>query len=194
MPRRLHIALALPLAVAVLTACGGAEPTAAPNERPPSTAAATSGPASTATTALDGAWRLELTEAEMTTTLTAAGYADLAEAFFAAEDIEGTITQVLTIEADRFAFAYQSGSQPWHVGWQGPAEIIGDLVTLRDEVSTGEDTLRWTVTGDELTLDIVDTADQVLKGLPNEVYLVAYLMSAPFQRTDCVPTEADCEG
>ena len=193
MSRRLHIVLAFSLAVAALAACGGSEPTAAPNERPPSTAAATSGPASTATTPLDGSWRLELTEAEITTTLAAAGYAGVAEEFFAAEDIEGAITQVLTIEADRFAFAYQSGAQPWHVGWRGPAEIIGDVVTLKDELSTGEDTLRWTVTGDELTFEIVDTVDEVLKGLPNEVYLVAYLMSAPFQRTDCIPTETDCE-
>ena len=40
--------------------------------------------------------------------------------------------------------------------------------------------------------EIVEVNDVVLKGLPNEVYLHAYLMAAPFVRTDCKPLSGDC--
>ena len=143
-------------------------------------------------TPLHGSWRLELTEAQLGAALTAGGYGDSIDEFLAAEDIEGAVTQVLTIEEDRFAFAYQSGDGPWHVGWKGPVAVDGDTVVLQDDLSPTEDTLRWSVDGDQLTLEIVEVNDVVLKGLPNEVYLHAYLMAAPFVRTDCTPLSGDC--
>lgn len=197
MPRSKHLVLLAAIAV-IAAGCGGSGPTVASNEAPATSASTTAvmsgSSAETPATPLHGSWRLELTEAEMSATLEAAGYGNLAEDFFVAEEIDGAITQVLTIEGGRFAFAYQSGTSPWNVGWRGPATITEDSITLNDEASTTVDTLRWAVDGDLLTFELAETSDVLLKGLPAEVFTIAYLTSAAFQRTDCTPTEGDCEG
>jgi hypothetical protein len=183
------------LALAAVTSCGG-QPSGTAAPRASSASASPSVTADTTSerprTALHGSWRLELTEAQLGAALTEGGYGDLTDEFLAAEEIEGAITQVLTVEADRFSFAYQSGGGAWHVGWEGPVTVDGDTVVLQDDLSPTEDTLRWSVEDDQLTLELVEVNDVVLKGLPNEVYLHAYLMAAPFLRTDCVPTSGSC--
>lgn len=189
MRRQTSLVLTALLAMVALAGCGGSQPSATSNSPSPSATTATSEPASP----LHGSWRLELTEEQIGKALDAAGYGELTEKFLRAEEIEGSTTQVLTIEEGRFATAYQSGSQPWAVGWKGPATIIGDTVTFLDELSPTRDTLRWTVDGDQLTLELVESNGVELKGLPAEVFDVGYLMAAPFQRVDCVPTEDSCE-
>lgn len=189
------VSLAL-LALAGATSCGGSQPI---GEAAPTASSASATPSATASTAteqpstpLHGSWRLELTEAQLGAALAAGGYGDLTDEFLAAEEVEGAITQVLTVEADRFGFAYQSGDDPWHVGWKGPVAVEGDTVTLQDDLSPSKDTLRWFVDGDQLTFELVDVSDVVLKGIPNQAYLHAYLTAAPFVRTDCVPTSGGC--
>jgi hypothetical protein len=181
------------LALAAGTGCQRDEATGTEARAASSVAPSPSGTASPEPiTPLHGSWRLELTEAQLEAALTAGGYGHLTDEFLAAEEIEGATTQVLTIEDDRFAFAYQSGDAPWHVGWKGPVVVDGDTVVLQDDLSPTRDVLRWSVDGDQLTFEIVDVNDVVLKGLPNEVYLHAYLMAAPFVRTDCKPLSGDC--
>ena len=185
------------LVLAVGTGCGSDEPMVtearvASTVAPSSSGTAGAQPTSRPITPLHGSWRLELTEAQMGAALTAGGYGDSIDEFLAAEDIDGAVTQVLTVQDDRFAFAYQSGDGPWHVGWKGPVAVDGDTVVLQDELSPTKDTLRWSIDGDLLTLEIVEVNDVVLKGLPNEVYLHAYLMAAPFVRTDCAPASGGC--
>lgn len=187
------------LALSGLTGCGGTEPTPAAPGPATTTASATSSEAPAASepsTPLHGSWRLELTDEQIGAALTAGGYGSLTEKFLVAEQIDGSITQVLTIQDDRFAFAYLSGDDPWHVGWTGPVTVDGDTVVLQDEFSGSEDTLRWTVDRGELRFEVVEVADLELKDIPNEAYFHAYLLSAPFQRTDCTPIDAadGCEG
>ncbi len=196
---RTWIIMTAALALSGLTGCGDSEPTPAAPGPATTTAAATSSDAPSAsepTSPLHGSWRLELTDEEIGAALAAGGYGNLTEEFLAAEQIEGSITQVLTVQDDRFAFAYLSGDDPWHVGWTGPVTVDDDTVVLQDEFSGSEDTLRWRVDGAELSFEVVEVTDVVLKDIPNEAYFHAYLLSAPFQRTDCTPIDAadGCEG
>lgn len=46
--------------------------------------------------------------------------------------------------------------------------------------------------GDQPRFELVEVGELVLKGLPDDAYLQAYLSSAPFVRTDCVPDSGDC--
>ena len=195
MPARTWI---VPLALLVLAGGTGCESQPSGAAAPAGSSASTA-PSATAvgatvppSTPLHGSWRLELTEAQLGAALADGGYGDLTDEFLAAEEIDGAVTQVLTVEADRFAFAYQSGGGAWQVGWEGPVTVEGDSVVLQDDLSPTKDTLRWSVDGDELTFQLVEVDDVVLKGLPSEVYLHAYLMAAPFVRTDCAPTSGGC--
>lgn len=198
MSRTTALALAAAFALTVVTGCGSSEPTEtfAGSASSSSTApSALSEPADTvAASPLHGSWRLELTAEEIGAALEASGFGELTDQFLQAEEIDGSLTQVLTLEDDRFAFAYQSGPAAWHVGWKGPFTLDGDTLTLQDELSPGTDTLRWAVSGDELTFESVEANDVVINGIPNEAFHHAYLTSAPFVRTDCVPTDSDCEG
>jgi hypothetical protein len=182
-------ALAILTALA-LTGCGAASTSSAEAPAPSTPTASPS--TAVASSPVHGSWRLELTDEQLRASLTEAGFQQYAEEFLRVEEIEGAISQVLTVDGDRFAFAYQSGSQPWHVGWKGPVTVTGDTLTLLDDKAATTDTLRYTIGGDELTLDVIQAGDAVLKGIPNEAYLRAYLTSAPFVRTNCVPTEGTC--
>jgi len=45
----------------------------------------------------------------------------------------------------------------------------------------------------QVLTEFVDTNGSELKGIPGMAYRSAYLLSAPFQRTNCVPLEGDCD-
>lgn len=179
-------------AALVLTGCS-ASSTSSAQAPAPSTPAAS--PAATpANSPVHGSWRLELTADQLRASLVKAGFQQHAEEFLRVEEIDGAVSQVFTVEGDRFAFAYQSGSQPWHVGWEGPVTVTGHRISISDDRFETTDTLRYSIEGDELALDIVEADGAVIKGIPNEAYLRAYLTSGPFIRTDCVPTEGSCSG
>ena len=78
----------------------------------------------------------------------------------------------------------------WHVGWQGLVEVDGDRMVWTERET--KDRWRFTLEGDELSLDWLGSNQRRLDGIPSAAYAVAYL-SDPLHRTDC-PTEpgVDC--
>jgi hypothetical protein len=179
------------LTAVVLAACGSdASPV---SDRVTSPTPVTSNGAASGELDIHGAWELTQSEADLRSALEEAGYAEHADAFIREEDIEGAQTQLLTVKGDRFAFAYLTGDQPWHVGWKGPAAITADTITLTDAFTGSKDELRWTVDGDELRFEVLQGAPGSFKGIPNEAYLAAYLTAAPFTRTQCDPADEHCD-
>lgn len=180
----------------LLPGCSGSAASDGPTAQSASAGAAPSpsdSPSDEGELAIHGSWRLEQTEADIRAALVQSGFGDYADAFLREEDITDVLTQVLTVKGDRFAFAYLSEGQPWHVGWKGPATITPDAITLRDTFTGSQDQLSWTVEGDELRFQVLQAAPGSFKGIPNEAFHRAYLTAAPFVRTTCQPQDRHCD-
>lgn len=153
---------------------------------------------------LAGSWIAHYERARATEQLKAAGLGKWTEAFFEAEAWPPpgeSLTAVYTFtpsDGDRqtwegtFAVAYFEVGDFWKVGWAGSALAAGRQIEMHDDFSQTTDVFGWQVKGDELTLQKVRSDAKQAKGLPVEVYDVAYL-SDPLTRTDCPMDPAtDC--
>lgn len=137
--------------------------------------------------ALEGTWRTDVvSEADIETTLREAGLEEWIEPLrsLPAEDPPAE-SNVFILEAD---------SGQWDLSWEpdeGVArkidfgatyEVDGDTVVVSHEGDYN--TYRWSVDGDSLELEWLDTTYGDYQGIPEEVFQRAFYQSALFQKQE----------
>lgn len=135
---------------------------------------------------LEGSWRSEAVALpDMEETLRTAGLHEWLQPFRALPDDEiphGSNVFILTIQDGRWDLdRIRDGGTANPIDYGHAYEIDGDTVT----VNLGEgrfNRYRWTVEGDVLRLEWLETNLGPYRGIPEEVMQRAIYMSAPFER------------
>ncbi len=177
--------LALLLALGlVATACGddadsssGAtevvDPTTSPTTEAPTT--------TTELPALVGTWRTEpITAAAVDAALRASGLDEWIDDFAAQNFGQSEPSFLLEIGEEWDMYLEDADGVRTPVDYDAEYDIEGDEVTFHH--SEGDYTYRWTVEGDTLTLEFVDTTAGSVGGIPEEVYQRALYETATFTR------------
>jgi hypothetical protein len=191
--RYLSIVAALALLTTTIACAANDDPASVDGDRtrPPTASAPAS---SAAASPIEDRWIQHLTLPEMEADLRAAGLEQWTEEFFTAERLTGPQTVVWDFDtaSDTFSVAYHEADGTWHVGWKGPLDVDDSTMTLTDDFSGAVQAFAWKLDGDEMTLTPRSSSVEQLKGIPIEVYDVAY-MTQPLARTDCPMTPGqDC--
>jgi hypothetical protein len=145
---------------------------------------------------LQGSWLVSLSGDTIAAGLAAGGFADLSDRFFRQEETPADgVRLLLRIQDGRFSGVYNDGLDDkgeWYVGWSGTVTIQGDRIELKDPKDGTTDTLRYQVSGDQLTLAPLQAAPATLDGLPSLAYDYAYLAARPLTRVDCAQVTPPC--
>ena len=169
-----HRVLALLLAVGLVApACGDdADSSSGTTEAPTTT---------TEVPALVGTWRTEpLTAAEVEAALTAAGLEDWIDEFSSLSPVASEPALFLDIGAEWDLYSEDADGNQIPVDYDASYDIEGDEVTFHH--SEGDNTYRWTVEGDTLTLEFVGSTLPGVEGIPEEVFQTALYETATFTR------------
>jgi hypothetical protein len=178
---RCRSAVVVVAATSMLVGCGSDDPerSGGKPESPTSTA-----PTSTPTAAaeLEGSWRagpISLEDSEAT--LRRHGLARYVEDYRKNAPFSGDTLLTLTIEDGAWdLYGESGGGQPEPIDYDAEYEIDGDTVVFHH--SDGSNTYRWSVDGDTLTLEFVESTLPGYKGIPDEVFQRALYMTAAFTR------------
>ena len=183
-----HLALVAALFAATTTsACGADNDPASVTEAASPSPEAAAPSVTEAASPIEDRWIQHLTHSKIRTDLKAAGLAKWAEKYIATEEFTDPQTVVWDFDtaSDSFSVAYYMPDGTWHVGWKGPLDVDDTTMTITDDFSSAVDTFAWKIKSDEMTLTRKGASSlDSLKGIPMEVYDVAYL-SEPLTRTDC---------
>ena len=165
----------------LLVGCGSDDPEGSSGKpESPTRTAPASTPAAAAE--LEGSWHagpisLEDTEA----TLRRHGLARYVEDYRKNAPFAGDTMLSLTIENGAWdLYGESGGGRPEPIDYDAEYEIDGDTVVFHH--SDGSNTYRWSVDGDTLRLEFVESTLPGYKGIPDEVYQRALYMTAAFTR------------
>lgn len=174
------------VATTVLAACGGGDGSPVRGETDASTPPATE---TTGATPIDGTWSApQVTRREASAAIKAEGFetADFL-AFF--DELGASRSLDLTLK-------FQDGAFTLLVGADGAVPGLEDLgnYTVEDDILTysytsgcgsdcGTSTLRWTVEGDRLTLELLEDDQGLSQGRPSAIWVTGLYTSQPFERT-----------
>jgi hypothetical protein len=177
--RKTLIAVATTVALA---ACGGGDESPVRGETDASTPPATE---TTGATPIDGTWSApQVTRREASAAIKAEGFetADFL-AFF--DELGASRSLDLTLK-------FQDGAFTLLIGADGAVPGVEDLgnYTVEDDTLTysytsggGTSTLRWTVEGDRLTLELLEDDQGLFQGRPAAIWVTGLYTSQPFERT-----------
>ena len=165
----------------LLVGCGSDDPEGSSGKpESPTSPAPTSTP--TAAAELEGSWQagpISLEESEAT--LRRHGLARYVEDYRKNAPFSGDTLLTLTIEDGAWdLYGESGGGQPEPIDYDAEYEIDGDTVVFHH--SDGSNTYRWSVDGDNLMLEFVDSTLPGYKGIPDEVFQRALYMTAAFTR------------
>ena len=178
---RCRSAVVVVAALSVLVGCGSDDPggSGGKPESPTSTA-----PTSTPTAAaeLEGSWRAgPISPEDSEATLRRHGLARYVEDYRKTAPFSGDTVLTLTIEDGAWdLYGESGGGQPEPIDYDAEYQIDGETVVFHH--SDGSNTFRWSVDGDTLTLEFMDSTLPEYKGIPEEVFQRALYMTAAFTR------------
>ena len=184
--RRTVIALVATLA---LTACGGGDDGGAGK-----TATAPTGPTigatgatpagATGVTALDGTWSSgEISVDDVAETLEAEGFGERElEVFLDEMGIEETFELTWKVGAGQYTLEGVADGGV-EIGRIDAADVAieGDTVTFA-YFSGGSSTLRWTIEGDRLELQLIEDVQPDIRGIPTAVWVASLYTTKPWER------------
>lgn len=184
-PRRTRVAAAV-AALALTAGCGSTD--TGPTDEPAS-ASSGSSPTSSGTetetstetaaaTPIDGTWSTStLAPADFRSALTAHGLGKHADAFLSG--FGEAVVLTLEVGGGFWTLSSSIDGGATAVTDRGTFEVDDQRVRVLPN-SGGENTFRWDVSGDELTLDLVSTSEPPYEGVPAEVFQRGLYTSAPF--------------
>ena len=142
------------------------------------TAAETTTEAAAEATPIDGTWTTPaLTPAACRRGLVAHGLGKHAGTFVS--DFGETVDLTLEVGEGFWTLSSSIDGGATAVTDRGSFEIDGTQVTVLPN-SGGENTFRWKVSGDKLTLDLVSTTEPPYEGIPAEVFQRGLYTTSPF--------------
>jgi hypothetical protein len=169
------------LCIAVLLAsCGSDEGTRTAPEEPSTTATPPTSPA--AASALEGTWRTSpISPRDAEATLRRYGLAKWIKRFRPVTPFAVETTLILDIKDGEWDLYGKPRGQPrQEIDYDAEYVVRGNEV---DKVhATGATTYRWSVDGDTLTLEWLQSTEPLYEGIPDEVFSRALYMTRDFKR------------
>ena len=178
----LQTSVALVGAAVLLAGCGSDEgtPTTSSSEEPSRTPPAT--PSRQAVTPLEGTWRTSpISPRDAEVTLRRHGLAEWIERFGPLTPFAAGTTLILDIkEGEWDLYGKPRGTPRQEIDYDAEYVVNGGTV---DKIhATGASTYRWSVDGDTLTLEWLDSTEPPYQGIPDEVFSTALYMTSDFTR------------
>ena len=188
----LTVTMGIVVAMTMLVVGCGSDDTTDASDKPegPTSSAATS--EASAESPLEGSWQADpISPEDMEATLRRHGLDRYVADFRKKSGFSGEIVLTLTLENGEWdLYGATDGGEPEPIDYDAEYEIDGDIVVF--EHSDGENTHRWSVDGDLLTLEFVETTLTGYRGIPDEVFQRALYMTASVHEaglTDADPSE-----
>jgi hypothetical protein len=132
---------------------------------------------------LEGTWQTDpVSPRNAEATLRQQGLAEWIEAFRPLSPLAGDTVLTLVIDDgnwDLYGSQTETGPRS-EIDYDAEYSVDGDLITVIH--GDGTRTLRWTVDGNKLTLNSIETTLAPTEGIPDEVFQVALYTSADFTR------------
>jgi hypothetical protein len=181
--RRTLIALAVMLA---MVACGGddAEPPASSGTDDTSSAPEATATWTTGETApLNGSWvATGITPREIGRAIEAEGFGDEEiEVFLGDFGDPDSLDLTWNVQGETYDLVAVSDGEDLGVVDSADLVVDGDTVTYR-YYSGGSSTLRWTIQGDRLELELLEDTQPDVKGISTDVFVAALYASVPWER------------
>jgi hypothetical protein len=141
--------------------------------------------AEAASSGLEGVWRTgTITPEDVEATLRRNGLGRYVERFRRLSPIQRPTTLILDLHTPKtreWDLYGKAGSGPREeIDFDATYAVEGDEVVKTH--ATGETTYRWSVEGDTLTIEWLDTTEPDVEGVPDEVFGRALYMTQPFKR------------
>lgn len=163
----------------LLAGCGSDEET--PTTSSPSTASVTGSatPSSEAVSPLEGTWRTgPISPRDAETTLRQFGLAQWIEPFRPVAPFGADTVLILEIGEEWDLYGMAKGQPREEIDYDADYRVHGDKVDVIH--SAGFNTFRWSVNGDTLTLEWLNTTIPSSGGIPEEVFQRALYMTEEF--------------
>ncbi len=135
---------------------------------------------------LQRTWLIRLGREQIRADLATAGFGRWADRFFASEGLATRVVMALTYGESTFEIAWREADGEWTVGWWGTARVEGAVLTMHDTHFLLDDSYRWRIRDDRLTLTFRHTTGTLIRGIPSQVYSRAYF-SRPIPAGGCAP-------
>ncbi len=132
--------------------------------------------------ALEGVWQAGPVSLEETqATVRRSGLGRWVDEYSANAPFRRDTVLTLTIENGAWdLYGAAAGGQPKPIDYDAEYEIDGDTVVFHH--SDGSNTYRWSIVGDTLTVEFVDSTLPGYRGIPEEVFQRALYMTEDFTR------------
>jgi hypothetical protein len=183
--------LKIPLLFIVLgalsAACASTPPPVTPSPRPATPAAASPSPAASPVRGaeLQHVWTTRrVTQEEMEDTMRAAGLHEWIQPFRNLHADSPWRAFTLNLNGGKWVGSWEKASDPPREQMDGPFPLRIEGNTLVYGPPDWSTTLEWSIDGDTLMLDFIETSGPGAEGIPEEVYVRAFYTSAPFEKQD----------